>query len=94
MVRYTDYTVTVERVADGRILHKFENVRVLQTYNQFERFVTYQKTAGSRFFPGFGKLRIGYGIVQYTQSDINPQVSEYSYMANFQFSYMYIYIYI
>ncbi|XP_064389667.1 uncharacterized protein LOC135337628 [Halichondria panicea] len=72
VVRYKDYTLTVESISDGQIIYKFENILVLQTYNQFEEFVTYRKNAVNREFPGFGKLQIGYGIAHYIQTDINP----------------------
>ena len=77
VVRYKDYTLTVESISDGqRIIYKFENILVLQTYNQFEEFVTYKINAVNREFPGFGKLQIGYGIAHYIQTDINPAVSQ------------------
>ncbi len=86
MVRYIKYTLTIETVPGGQILRKFENIRILQTYTQFPKgFVTYKKSAGSRTFPGFGKLRIGYGIAQYTQTDINPIVSYILYSWSMKF---------
>ena len=75
MVRYEDYTLTVESAIDGRVFYRFRNILVLQTYNQFERYVTYRRSAEDREFPGFGELQIGKGIAHYIQTDINPDVS-------------------
>ena len=60
MVKYEDKVITVER--GGRVLYKFQNIRVLQVYNRIEGHLTFYRssTPTGRNFPGYGENCLNY----------------------------------
>ena len=55
VVKYENNVITVER--EGRILHKFQNIQVLQVFNRIEGYLTFYSNSmpQERNFPGYGE---------------------------------------